>query len=124
MHQLVVRLEEMFDAVVIDAPPLLPVTDAAVLAQSVGSVVLVVGAQSVRNADVQRAIRSLEMVQADMLGVVLNKLPQKGPDAYAYSQYSYASSLPQRASDRGTDASLVPRVREAAVYPGRKNTSL
>ncbi|WJH23711.1 polysaccharide biosynthesis tyrosine autokinase [Pseudarthrobacter defluvii] len=87
MHQLVGRLEESFDAVIIDAPPLLPVTDAAVLAQQVGGVVLVVGSQKVRATDVQKSLAALEMVDADLLGVVLNRLPAKGPDAYAYSYY-------------------------------------
>lgn len=91
MKQLITRLEDAFDAVIIDAPPLLPVTDAAVLAQQVGGVVLVVGAQKVRTPDLEKSIASLEMVNADILGVVLNRLPAKGPDAYAYSYYSYES---------------------------------
>ncbi|MGX9900047.1 polysaccharide biosynthesis tyrosine autokinase [Arthrobacter sp. SA17] len=45
MKQLISKLEGTFDAVIIDAPPLLPVTDAAVLAQQVGGVVVVVGTQ-------------------------------------------------------------------------------
>lgn len=91
MRSLIRGLERTFDAVVIDAPPLLPVTDAAVLAQQVGGVVLVIGAQSVRTTDLERSLSSLEMVKADLLGVVLNRLPTKGPDAYAQSYYSYAS---------------------------------
>jgi capsular exopolysaccharide synthesis family protein len=89
MKQLILRLENTFDAVIIDAPPLLPVTDAAVLAQQVGGVVLVVGTQKVRSTDVEKSLAALEMVEADVLGVVLNRLPIKGPDAYAYSYYSY-----------------------------------
>lgn len=91
MKQLITQLEHAFDAVIIDAPPLLPVTDAAVLAQQVGGVVLVVGAQKVRTPDLEKSLASLEMVNADILGVVLNRLPSKGPDAYAYSYYSYES---------------------------------
>lgn len=92
MKQLITRLEAVFDAVIIDAPPLLPVTDAAVLAQQVGGVVLVVGTQKVRTTEVEKSLAALEMVNADLLGVVLNRLPAKGPDAYAYSYYSYGSS--------------------------------
>ena len=40
------------------------------------------------------------MVNADLLGVVLNKLPAKGPDAYAYTYYTYDSKATGRKSPR------------------------
>lgn len=92
MAGLISQLESSFDAVIIDAPPLLPVTDAAVLAQQVGGVVLVVGSQKVRTTEIEKSLAALEMVEADLLGVVLNRLPSKGPDAYAYSYYAYENS--------------------------------
>jgi capsular exopolysaccharide synthesis family protein len=92
MKQLIVRLESVFDAVIIDAPPLLAVTDAAVLAQQVGGVVVVVGAQKVRTTDLEKSLAALEMVKADLIGVVLNRLPAKGPDAYSYGYYRYESA--------------------------------
>lgn len=95
MRELIERLEMVFDTVVIDAPPLLPVTDAAVLAQSVGGVVVVVGAQKLRQPALEKALGALELVQANVLGVILNRLPNKGADAYAYSYYSYESKKPK-----------------------------
>lgn len=92
MKELILKLEQTFDAVIIDAPPLLPVTDAAVLAQQVGGVVLVVGTQKVRSQDLEKSLAALELVDADLLGIVLNRLPSKGPDAYAYSYYSYEAA--------------------------------
>lgn len=89
MKGLIHRLEHAFDAVIIDAPPLLPVTDAAVLAQRVGGVVLVVGSSKVKAQDLRKSLAALEMVEADLLGVVVNLLPARGPDAYAYSYYSH-----------------------------------
>lgn len=94
MAELIEELERQFDAVVIDAPPLLPVTDAAVLAQRVSGVVLVVGSQAVTTADVEKSLSALEMVDAALLGVVLNKLPSKGQDAYTYTYASYESAQP------------------------------
>jgi capsular exopolysaccharide synthesis family protein len=87
MKSLIANLEVAFDAVIIDAPPLLPVTDAAVLAQHVGGVVLVVGSSKVKDPELQKSLAALEMVDADLLGVVLNLLPSRGPDSYGYSYY-------------------------------------
>lgn len=92
MKQLIVQLEKSFDMIIIDAPPLLPVTDAAVLSQHVGGVVLVAGSQKLRLQDLHKSLSMLEMVGATVLGVVLNRLPLKGPDAYAYGYYSYGSA--------------------------------
>ncbi|WP_461187569.1 tyrosine-protein kinase domain-containing protein [Arthrobacter sp. Z4-13] len=89
MEELIGRLEHEFDTVIIDAPPLLPVTDAAVLSQHVGGVVVVVGSQKLRQQDLEKSLAALEMVSAKLLGVVLNRLPAKGPDAYSYTYYSH-----------------------------------
>jgi capsular exopolysaccharide synthesis family protein len=88
MSDLLGRLEEAFDVVVIDAPPLLPVTDAAVLAQRTGGVIVVAGVQKARRQDLERSLQALDMVGVQILGIVLNRLPNKGPDAYSYSYYS------------------------------------
>ncbi|MFZ3417157.1 polysaccharide biosynthesis tyrosine autokinase [Arthrobacter sp. 3Tela_A] len=94
MKRLLEHLEGAFDVVVIDAPPLLPVTDAAVLSQQVGGVIVVVGSQVVNSKDLSKAMSSLAMVEANILGAVMNKLPTRGPDSYAYSYYSYADAGP------------------------------
>ncbi|WP_235835586.1 MULTISPECIES: polysaccharide biosynthesis tyrosine autokinase [Arthrobacter] len=93
MKNLITRLEHVFDTVIVDAPPLLPVTDAAVLSQHVGGVVVVIGSQKIKHHDLRKALDALKLVDAKLLGVVLNRLPVKGPDSYAYSYYggTYAS---------------------------------
>lgn len=93
MHRLIIRLEQSFDTIVVDAPPLLPVTDAAVLSQHIGGVVLVVGSQKLKQQELEKSFGALSMVGAKVLGVVLNKLPVKGPDAYAYSYYSNEAAV-------------------------------
>jgi capsular exopolysaccharide synthesis family protein len=89
MKHLITRLDQAFDTVVVDAPPLLPVTDAAVLSQHVGGVVLVVGSQKLKRQDLEKSLEALDLVEANLLGVVLNKLPVKGQDAYSYSYHSH-----------------------------------
>lgn len=104
MAQLIKRLENAFDSVIIDAPPLLPVTDAAVLSQHVGGVVVVVGSQKLRQQDLEKSLGALAMVGSNILGVVLNRLPQKGPDAYSYSYYGHAENGKEASSRRDADS--------------------
>lgn len=111
MKRLLDRLEESFDSVIIDAPPLIPVTDAAVLAQHVGGVIMVAGAQTVRRQDLDKSLNALQMVGAVVLGVVLNRIPAKGADAYSYSYVSYASEEPR------TYVAEVDDTRPASRYP-------
>lgn len=105
MTVLLEELERAFDVVVIDAPPLLPVTDAAVLSPHVGGVVVVVGSHKLRSQDLEKSLTALEMVGANVFGVVMNRLPAKGPDAYTYGYYNHdetpapGSKLKSRKSD-------------------------
>lgn len=117
MKRLIVRLESSFDMVVIDAPPLLPVTDAAVLAQHVGGVVVVAGSQKLKIQDLEKSLTALEMVNANIFGVVLNRLPVKGPDAYAYGYYSQqAPSTPGRTTPASPEPAFIDR--RGAMGPG------
>jgi capsular exopolysaccharide synthesis family protein len=103
MGDLIEGLEHAFDVVVVDAPPLLPVTDAAVLSQQVGGVVVVVGSQKLKHQELQRALDALKLVGANILGIVMNHLPSKGPDAYAYAYYGekeLGQGIPGTASPR------------------------
>lgn len=88
MVDLLRELESRYEHVIIDSPPLLPVTDAAVLSRLGGGAVLVVGAGRVNRDQVKRAIDALESVDAQVLGVVMNRLPAKSLDAYSYYGYS------------------------------------
>lgn len=89
MKNLIGELEQTFDIIIMDAPPLLPVTDAAVLSQQVGGVVVIVGAHSIRRNDVEKSLAALDLVKANLLGLVLNRLPSKGADAYTYAYTSF-----------------------------------
>lgn len=99
MGRLITRLEQAFDSIIVDAPPLLPVTDAAVLSQHVGGVVVVVGSQKLRQQDLEKSLNALKMVGSNVLGVVLNRLPSRGPDAYSYTYYSHESG-PERQAQK------------------------
>jgi non-specific protein-tyrosine kinase len=97
MAEVLRELEDRFDLVVIDAPPLLPVTDAAVLASQCSGALLVIRHGKTKKEQVRRAVEALRSVDANIYGVVLNMAPAKGPDAYYYGyayRYDYKPSQP------------------------------
>jgi non-specific protein-tyrosine kinase len=75
------------DIVIIDTPPLLPVTDAAVLAAKCDGVVLVTAVNETRRDAVERAKVILEGTGARLLGSVINKSPTSGSGSYYYAGY-------------------------------------
>ncbi|WP_373462225.1 tyrosine-protein kinase family protein [Arthrobacter oryzae] len=84
------------DAVVlIDAPPLLPVTDAAVLARAADGAILVIRTGKTTQDQLDQSLGNLEKVKGRVLGSVLNYVPSKGRDAYSYyGTYTAASAPP------------------------------
>jgi capsular exopolysaccharide synthesis family protein len=115
MGQLIKRLEATFDTVIIDAPPLLPVTDSAVLAQHVGGVVLVIGSKKVKHHDLERSLKALDLVDANLLGIVLNYLPAKGRDAYAYSYVSHPDATEDANTGKRARSNLNRQKQEGNV---------
>ena len=84
MKSLIDRVsEELF--VIIDAPPVLPVTDAALASTMVDGVVFVARSGSTSKPEVRSAAQMLDSAQARMLGVVLNGITKSdGGDGYYY----------------------------------------
>lgn len=117
MKHLLAMLEQTFDTIVIDTPPLLPVTDAAVLSQHVGGVVLVVGAQKLKTQDLAKSFKALEMVDANLLGVVLNQLPTKGPDAYAYTYYNNEDPSRNRSRRAANNQAIIGERETSSALP-------
>ncbi|MBM7783840.1 polysaccharide biosynthesis tyrosine autokinase [Tenggerimyces flavus] len=88
MQLLLKELDKRADVILIDAPPLLPVTDAALLARQADGAVLIVRHGKTTGDQVEQAIGNLAKVDARLLGTVLNMAPAKGPEAYTYG-YGY-----------------------------------
>lgn len=76
------------DIVVIDSPPVLPVTDAVVLGTRVDGVLIVTRHGKTRRSSVAEATRRIDAVGADVVGVVINGLPQADAREY-YVKYIY-----------------------------------
>ncbi|HET9518177.1 MAG TPA: CpsD/CapB family tyrosine-protein kinase, partial [Actinoplanes sp.] len=84
MAALLDELKDRFDIVIVDCPPLLPVTDGAIMAARADGALLVTRARKTTSAEVGAAVQALQSVDAHLLGCVLNMAPATGPDAYYY----------------------------------------
>lgn len=83
MKQMLDTLAE--DAIVlIDAPPLLPVTDAAVLSRAADGAIVVIRTGKTTQEQLAQSFGNLDKVKGRILGAVLNYLPVRGTDAYSY----------------------------------------
>lgn len=85
LAELLALVEAHFEYVILDAPPLLPVTDAAVLSHQAGGAVVVARAGVARQNQLTEALSILEAADASVYGVVLNDVPVSQIDGY--SQY-------------------------------------
>jgi capsular exopolysaccharide synthesis family protein len=98
MSRLLARLGEHADLILIDAPPLLPFADAAVLAAMAGATLFILRAGGTRREHVRHARRLLEGVDARVCGAVLTMAPRKGPEGQHYGYYGYGYGEPPVAS--------------------------
>jgi hypothetical protein len=85
------------DMIVLVAPPVLPVADAAVLSQAVEGVLLVVHIGTTPREAALRARKQLEAVGAKWAGTVLNGAPMEGFGSYFHYYATYYGSEPQGA---------------------------
>ena len=95
MDKLLRDLRGMFDVVILDAPPLLPVTDAALLAAQADGAVVVVRHGKTTKDQLAHAIERIDSVDAKTLGVVVNMTPpKKSNSSYGYGYgYGYAADV-------------------------------
>ncbi|GFR36689.1 CpsD/CapB family tyrosine-protein kinase [Thermobrachium celere] len=78
-----------FDYILIDSPPVIAVTDAQILSSFLDGVILVVSSGEAEKELVKKAKDLLDKVNANILGVVLNKLELKSRKGYGYYYYYY-----------------------------------
>jgi Mrp family chromosome partitioning ATPase len=91
MREVLAEAREAFDVVLFDSPPLLAVTDAAVLSTMVDGAILVVRVGSTSREAVRRAAAHLRAVHSRVLGAVLNDIDASSGGYYGgYGYYAYA----------------------------------
>ncbi|WP_420644003.1 polysaccharide biosynthesis tyrosine autokinase [Candidatus Leptofilum sp.] len=103
MRHLMDVLDRQFDFVVIDSPPVLSVTDAAVLSATAGTTLVVVRADKSRKEEFKQVVERLADVNANLAGAVLNSLKagSEGHNFYYYYRDPYYTYGDEPDSDRG-----------------------
>ncbi len=87
MRDLLKRLEEVYDTIILDSPPLNVVTDAALLGTKADGVLVVTRVGKTDVHDLEYAMIQLSNVRAPVLGIVLNDVDIKGSARYGYGGY-------------------------------------
>lgn len=117
MATLLREARDHFDIVVIDSPPLLAVTDAAVLATLADAVILVVRHGSTPGPAATQAVKALSAVGGRLIGCVVTRVPAKGVDGYRYGAVSYDATL----LDGSTPTESLPRTSAASAAAPASN---
>jgi capsular exopolysaccharide synthesis family protein len=116
MADLIRGLVQRGYTVVVDSPPLLPVTDATILARITDGAVVVSRAGSTKLDQLTAAADALKTAKAPILGVVLNRVPKRGKGASYYGgayHHSYTSYAPHNSRQM----SAFPPGAPPAVHP-------
>lgn len=113
-------LKARYDLVLIDAPPVLGISDGSIIAREVDYVILVIQHRRYPREISLRAKRAVEEVHGNCVGMVLNCVAVKSDDSYYYySNYGnyYKKKKPERKKNR---KDLVPANGKAVALNGRK----
>lgn len=94
------ELAARYDYVLIDTPPILPVTDAVVLSTKVDGVIVLVGTTVVRKEQVSASLDALGAVENNVLGLVLNRIGTDSGAGGYYGYYTYESDTPSPSTRR------------------------
>jgi capsular exopolysaccharide synthesis family protein len=93
-EDLLEEMREQYEMVLIDSPPLLPVTDAAAVAPATDGAILICRYKQTSQGQVKAAVAALEAVSAPLLGTVFTMVPSAGPRAYAKYNAYYRTAQP------------------------------
>lgn len=121
MHRLLQEAVGRYDTVVVDAPPLLPVTDAAPLTALTRGALVVAGSGTVTIPQLRDAVTALDRVNGAVLGIVLNKVRARPGSADAAYYRDYRPETTPSAGEAGHPAQGVvparPELPSRAILP-------
>jgi tyrosine-protein kinase Etk/Wzc len=94
MHDLLNRMKKDYDRILIDSPPVIAVTDAAILSKEVDGTILVVAANQTNKDALQRAKGLLDNIKTNLIGLVLNGVDISGVYGSYYYYYHHYYAKP------------------------------
>lgn len=105
MSDLVDQLEQSWDMVLFDSPPIVAVTDASTISAEIDGIAMVIKAGQTDRSAVDRALDTISIVKAPLAGVILNSVK---PDSlggkysyyYSYYQYYYADDIREKSKSK------------------------
>jgi len=105
LKALIEQLRPNYDRIIFDAPPIIGVSDASVLASVMDDVLLLIQHRRNPQSMVLRAQQIIESLGKTVLGVVLNRVPSNSSEDYGYytRNYAYYSSHGKRRSRRSSE---------------------
>jgi succinoglycan biosynthesis transport protein ExoP len=87
------ELAQRFDRVILDSPPVQPVTDAVVLSKLVDGVILVIRADKTLREDIRRSVKQIRDVGGPVFGLIVNDVNTSDRSYYSYGYgYGYGAS--------------------------------
>lgn len=110
MSRVLTLLSARFDYVLIDTPPVLPVTDAVVLSTKVDGVIVLVGTTIVRKEQLESTLESLGAVENNLLGLVLNRVGHSASGGKGAGYYGYYDSATHPTSRAARKQDAKPRL--------------
>lgn len=84
MKELIEEMKDMFDLIIFDTPPVLPVTDAQVMGSQVDGAVFVIPQGKVKKEEVLKSKELLELAEVKVIGAVMNRVEKSGGSYYYY----------------------------------------
>ena len=97
-------LAACYDVVLVDSPPVLPVTDAAIISAVADATILVINMGKSTRREISRTVEILHQVHATLIGTVLNGVSEDASDGYyRYSGYYYPTVSDKHVCLTGSD---------------------
>ena len=119
MDRLILTLKDLYDILLFDSPPILPVTDAVLLASKTKHLLWVISAGKTRTDALRRAREALAQVDAKVVGIVLNRITSGG----GYGYYYYYSKDGSKHKRKHSESAYLPNQRAFVSGDGNEQAT-
>lgn len=118
MNKLLIDTKQIFDFIIFDAPPMLVVTDATILARMIDTTMIVVAHQETKIDNLNKAKKAIKNVGGNLAGVVINKMPVS---VKKYEQLAYYGDVKDVLESRNPNPDLYLRGKATILEDRNKD---